>query len=193
MANDLFSEYTVEAAPTQVKPAQAVGGDVAECVLGINTDSAAQPRTMFNARQPAYELKAERPEHRAIIMLKAAAMTNVEIAQTLGISPVTVAYVVKQPWAQKQILCEIESAGREPVIQLLQTAAYDAAKRLVDIATSAENLETKRKANNDILDRVFGKPNQPVTTTSIGDPTKLSEDAIDQRLKELYAKQQQSN
>jgi len=171
----------------------ASGGiaEATEAQGGIVMDTeGAEPRGMFNARQPAYELKAERPEHRAVIMMKAAAMTNVEIARATGMSPVTVAYIVKQPWAQEQILKEIEESGREAVIQLLRVSAIDAAERLIAIAESAANDETRRKANNDILDRVFGKPNQPVSDGTKADPSKLSEAEIDKRLAELYAKQQ---
>ena len=165
---DIFDAYTAEAAPVaidnQCRPPQA----------DVQTDSPT-PRPLFNGRAPAYTLQSERPEHRAVIMLKAAAMTNREIAGTLGKTEAYVAYIVKQQWAQEQILREIENAGREPVIQLLRTSAYDAANRLVAIAESAENDETRRKANNDILDRVFGKPNQKLEVTEKTDPSTLTD------------------
>lgn len=152
-----------------------------ESRLDFNQDSGGvahaeveEPRSLFNQRKPAYALKAERPEHRAIVMMKASAMTNVEIAASIGWTPVAVGYVVKQPWAVKQILEEIERAGREPVMQLLKVSAMEAAQRLVGIAETAENDETRRKANNDILDRVFGKSNQAITVTT-KDPNSMTD------------------
>jgi hypothetical protein len=70
----------------------------------------------------------------------------------------------------------------------LKVSAMDAAQRLITIAESSENDETRRKANNDILDRVFGKANQSLTVENKTDAAKLSEQEIDKRLAELYAK-----
>lgn len=186
----VFDEYSVAAGA--VPPAVEVVSSPAaaeipkESVLTINSDE--KPRALFNGRQPQYTLKSERPEHRIVIMMTAAGMSTKEIAQSTGMTPQAVMYIKKQPWAVQQVLEEIEKAGREPVVQLLKTAAMDAAQRLIDIAENAENLETKRKANNDILDRVFGKPNQPVTNNVVVDPTKMTEAEIDQKLNELLSK-----
>jgi hypothetical protein len=158
-----------------------------ESVLISNTDK--EPRPLFNGREPAYVLKAERPEHRIIIMLKAAGRTNVEIAEATGTTPVHVAHIVKQPWAVEQILKEIENAGREPVIEVLQGAAVEAAQTLVEVMREAENKETKRKAANDILDRKLGKANQPITVSQNADPSTMTLEEIRQRLSELRAKQ----
>lgn len=132
----------------------------------IEMDEQREPRPLYNGRKPLYELKAERPEHRAIIMMAARGMGNKEIGDALGYTAQHVMYVKKQPWAVKQILEEIENAGREPVMALLHGAAEEAAMRLIDIAKDAENDETRRKANNDILDRVFGKATNHVNVTT---------------------------
>lgn len=158
---DVFSQF---GEPEGVAVVTASGGRLSP--TGTPSVNDVTPRPLFNQRKPARVLQAERPEHRAIIMMKASAMSNVEIAQTLEISPVTVATIVKQPWAAAQILEEIEKAGREPVMQLLKVAALDAAQRLIDIAEGAENDETRRKANNDILDRTFGKSTNHVSVTT---------------------------
>ena len=143
----------------------------------VEVDSNSTPRPLFNGRKPQYVLKSERPEHRAVIMLAASGMNYKEIAETLGKSAVHVQTIVKQDWAQRQILQEIENAGREPVRQLLQNAAFEAAERLVAIAENAESEETKRKANNDILDRVFGK-----ATNIVQVQTKQASDLSDDEL-----------
>jgi hypothetical protein len=145
--------------------------------IAVEVDNNSTPRPLFNGRKPAYVLKSERPEHRAIIMMAASGLTYKEIADSLGKSYVHVQTIVKQDWARDQILQEIERAGREPVRQLLQNAAFEAAERLVAIAENAESEETKRKANNDILDRVFGK-----ATNIVQVQTKQASDLSDDEL-----------
>lgn len=123
----------------------------------------ASPRPIFNPfAGKHYIRKHEKLEDRLVIMMKASGYTNIEIAEQLGITPVAVSYITKQPWAAEQVLEEIEHSGRDKVVAVLQGAAFDAAQRLIEISESAENVEVKRKANNDVLDRVLGRPNQPV-------------------------------
>lgn len=123
------------------------------------------PRDLFNARKPAYTLKAERPEHRIVVMLKAAGHSNVEIANVTGYSTTQICYIVKQDWAKKQILEEIEKAGREPVLQMMRVDAMEAYQRIRNLAENAASEEVQRKCNESILDRVFGKASQPITIT----------------------------
>jgi hypothetical protein len=159
-----------------------------ESVLITNTDK--EPRPLFNGRQPSYVLKAERPEHRIIIMLKAAGRTNIEIAEATGTTPVHVAHIVKQPWAVEQILKEIENTGRQPVIEMLQDATVAAAQFQIDLLNDKEaNKETRRKASDSILDRVLGKANQPFSVDDKRKPEDMTLEEIDKRLSELHAKQ----
>lgn len=190
---NIFDEYSIaggavdidnQSAPSE--PEASIGDFEGTSKGTVGVDET--PRELFNGREAAYTLKAERPEHRAIIMMKASAMNNKEIAAATGRSAVYVSYVVKQPWAQEQILREIESAGREPVVALLQGAVYEATERLIELSISAEKEETRLKANQDIINRTMGMPNQSLTINQKVDATKMSEKDIDQRLAELYAK-----
>ena len=159
-----------------------------ESVLITNTDN--EPRPLFNGRGPSYVLKAERPEHRIIIMLKAAGRTNVEIAEATGTTPVHVAHIVKQPWAVEQILKEIEDAGRQPLIEMLHDMSMKALKfqdRLLD--DEQANKETRRKVSECVLDRVLGKANQPFSVDDKRQPSDMTLEEIDKRLAELHAKQ----
>lgn len=141
-----------------------------------------EPRPLYGEHIPRWVLQRERPEHRIIIMLASTGMGAAEISEHLrfvghDVHKVTVANLLKQPWAMEQVLLEIERAGREPVRQMLQGESLDAAQRLVELAKEAKSEETKRKANNDILDRVFGKPNQPITH-EVKDPSELSDEEL---------------
>ena len=117
-----------------------------------------------NFSTPAYSPKKERFEHRMIAYIKATqpGLTNREIGARVGLHEVTVAYLMRQPYMELAIMEEIKKAF-DPALQLLQNETFSAAQRLIEISRTAENEETKRKANNDILDRKYGKPNQPMS------------------------------
>ena len=60
----------------------------------------------------------------------------------------------------------------------LRGEALGAARRLIELSKDTDiNPEIYRKANNDVLDRVYGKPNQPYTHRQI-DPSKMSDEEL---------------
>ena len=129
-------------------------------------------------KAPAYTLKKERLEHRVIAVLKAEGCNNTEIATQLGMSPVTINYVVRQPWFQQMVL-EMTHKSGDVAMELLHKTALLAAQKLEGIIKDPEvNKETLRKACNDVLDRKFGKPNQPYTTQRV-DPSKMSDGELE--------------
>lgn len=131
---------------------------------------------LHNSRDPRYVLQTENIGHRAVVVLKAAGLSQKEIAAKLNVSLPYVGYVLKQSWAEKLLLEQLHGSV-DSAMQYLQEAAVGAAKRLVEIAETATNIEVKRKANNDILDRKYGKPNQPHSMT-----TKAANELTDEEL-----------
>ena len=127
-------------------------------------------------REPAYHLQAEKFEHRIVAFHKAAGMNDKEVAEVTGLHPVTIGYIKKQPWFEEAVLEEIHKRGGE-ALDFLASQSLAAAKRLVEISETAQNEETRRKANNDILDRKYGKPNQPMSVS-----TKKADDMSDAEL-----------
>ena len=133
---------------------------------------------LYNDRDPHYLIKHQRPEHRVMILLKAQGNSNKEIAQTLGVSAVSVANVLKQPWARKQLLEEINKAGRSEVIQVFKGAALDVAEAVVGIVNDPEaKASDKISASHLILDRLFGKATQPMDINLDGSKLKTMSDA----------------
>lgn len=124
----------------------------------------AKPRfePLHNATAPQCDLKKEKYEHRLMAILKASGLSNVEIAELTGFTTPAVGLIVKQPWAEQFILEKMHGTG-DKAMQRLHAAADECAKRLIDLAATAQNEECKRKANNDVLDRRYGRPNQPYT------------------------------
>lgn len=148
----------------------------------VNVAEETTPRPLFNGRGPLYTLKSERPEHRVVIMLAATGMGNKEMSEHLsslgykGYTAQAISYIKKQPWAAKQIVEEIERAGREPVRVLLQSAALDAAEQLARLVTEAESEMVRKQASEAVLDRAgFGK-NINITTKQ--DPSELSDEEL---------------
>lgn len=142
------------------------GLDINQDGKGVECVEEQTPRPLFNARQPAYTLKSERPEHRAIIMMSAAGMGNKEIADALGKTAQHVMYVKKQPWAVEQILREMESAGREPVQQLLKVSALEATEMVLGVMRTADSAKVRLDAAKEVLDRVFGKSTQKMEVSN---------------------------
>lgn len=118
---------------------------------------------LFNDRPPHYAIKHQKPEHRIVILLKAGGSTNKEIAGLTGLSPVSISNILRQPWARQQLADEINSAGRNEVVQTFKAAALDVAEAMVEIVKNPESRSSdKISAGHLILDRLFGKPTQPL-------------------------------
>lgn len=131
-------------------------------------------------KQPQQFLQQEKYEHRIMAEMKAAGHTNREIAEEMGVTPTTVNYVVKQPWTKQQILSEIHTKGGKEVLDFMSEKAMAAAEVLV-AGFEQEKMEGRRDrvdAANKLLDRVFGKPNQPITNHQGQDLTKLSDEEL---------------
>lgn len=147
-----------------------------------------------NQRKPANVLLKESPRHRAIVELKATGKyTNKEVAEILGFSPVTVNYVVRQPWAQEllvRLMREEGASEREAVFRLLDGVTIEAVQKQVEILRECENPEVVRKVSNDILNRTFGTPTQKTEVVRGDDLSKLSDAEISQRLAELKTRKQ---
>lgn len=138
-------------------PSQVSNGQGVEEV----DESGTLPRPdLFNKGNPTVELVREKPWHRLAVILKSAGMTDVEIGKELGVTPAAVRVAWKQPWANGILLSRLHASGDKAMAKL-HSECEAAVERLIMIAMHAKNDETRRKANNDILDRKYGRPNQP--------------------------------
>jgi predicted transcriptional regulator len=142
---------------------------------------ASVPR-LFNAGRPMYENKKEKYIHRIVAFMLAEGHTNKEIADTLELSPVTVNYYAKQKFVEEMVLGKIHENG-DKTLEVLAAESLAAAERLIELAKTAENDEVRRKANNDILDRKYGKPNQPMSVRNVS-PEEVSDAELVKALKQ---------
>ncbi len=149
-------------------------------ILNPTSEDAAIDQPFFNNRTtpstPAAERKYEKPEHRIIAMLKASGHTAVEIAELTGYSLCAIRDILRTPWADAVIRDEIKRAGRDKVQEVFLDAALESAQFLVEVRDNEKApIAERRKAANDLLDRVYGKPNQSLTTTVKRDLGKLTD------------------
>lgn len=149
-----------------------------ESVALAGSASSEEP-DLHNGRDPHYNIKHERLEHRVIIYLKAEGLSNKEVAEVSGFTPVAVSNILRQPWAKRRVLEIIQSKGSDAVETVLKSSALDSIYKLIELRDSPlTQPETQRKSANDLLDRLFGKPNQPVQHSGNLDLTKLSDEEL---------------
>lgn len=146
--------------------------------LFISENAGSKPRCVY---------EREKPVHRAIIAMACGGAGVMEIAAALGIHRDTVRCTLLQPWAKEEIAETISRSGRSAVNSLVLAACVDSVYKLIELRDdAAAPKEVQRKAANDILDRAFGKPNQPVTHRE----EKL-EELTDEQLLDLVEKQRE--
>ena len=139
----------------------AESGSIIEQDLGRNVDG------LYGMRMPHYALKHEKFEHRIVIFLKAQGLSNKEIADKTGYTPVSISNIVRQPWAQTRIIEEMHKAGRDEVQTMLRGAMADSVARLIEERDNPNARASERiTAADKLLDRFYGKPNQPITQRS---------------------------
>jgi hypothetical protein len=130
----------------------------------IPVDPEAAPAdTFFNAKDPNLAILHERPEHRNMIWMKARGSSNAEIARVCGYTDAWVSQVLRQPWAQRVLLDEMNKAGRDELHTILEGAAADSLLKLIELRDTAPPTVAKAAADS-LLDRYLGKPTQRVET-----------------------------
>jgi hypothetical protein len=131
---------------------------------------------LHNDVAPQYDVKHEKPEHRLAVFLKAQGFSNREIAAKLGMTTVWVGYALKQPWARRMLLKEIQDQGRDGIHELLKGAAPDCVLTLIDIAADEKAKNSDRCcAATAVLDRFLGKPTQRIESTNTNVTTTMND------------------
>lgn len=122
--------------------------------------------SLHNVKLPFFEIKHEKMEHRIMCFLKAQGFSNTEIAEKTGYGNVQVGQVLRQPWAAKRVIEEIQKAGRDEVEILLKGEARASVERLVMERDNAPKASDRISAADKLLDRLYGKPNQAISLTA---------------------------
>lgn len=133
---------------------------------------------LANRKQPYYERQQEQPWHRVAIELTAQGYTPEEVAHRLQKHVVTVRDVLKQPMLQQTIVDTIHKVANkdQEVVELIRENVVEAVNALAEIVVdkSAKNSDRITAANS-LLDRRYGKPNQPMSISNNIDLDTLSD------------------
>lgn len=121
-----------------------------ECGLDSSID-------LHGAQDPDFNILHEKPEHRAILLLKMQLMTNKEVSEKTGYSQPWISQVCRQPWFRQRLLSMLHAEGLDPIQAILKPAAEDSIFRVMDLAENAASETVKLAANREILDRYLGK------------------------------------
>lgn len=159
----------------------------------------AQPASTLQARQPTFEIgqaipdlhgfrgidpanqrKYEKYEHRIIAELKASGKSNQEICEITGYCATSIASIVKLPWVKQFVMDEIHKHGGQAVVNYMSSHAMPAAQTVVEGFMHEEMPRGRDRvaAANSLLDRLFGKANQNITSHKGVDSSKLTDDEL---------------
>lgn len=144
--------------------------------------------SLKGASVPSAEIFKETIEHRFVIHLHCTGHTVREISEKTDFSETHVRTILNQPWARKQVTRFSEEGDvKEKVQQMFVTAAADSVQTMIELRDNPKTPHSVRaKICNDLLNRVFGMPNQPL---SVPVAVESSDADLAARLDELEARQ----
>lgn len=149
---------------------------------GQATEVVDSPAPLHQRKGPSvYLLQQERPLTRNIIELTAKGYKPKEVAERLGVTTSTVNNTLRQPFVNEKMPAEIRRTmgADEEVVEILRGNIAKAVQVLVDIALDSNVKESSRiAAANSLLDRKYGKPNQPVNRGTDIDLNSLSDEEL---------------
>lgn len=135
-------------------------------ISAADSYQADSPSRLFDETSPNLVILHEKPEHRAIVFMKAQGFSNREIASHSGYTESWVSQVVRQPWARQRILSILHTQGEDAVRLAIQGSALDSVYTLIDIRDNDKAPASARLgAASNLLDRFLGKPTQHVEAT----------------------------
>jgi lambda repressor-like predicted transcriptional regulator len=123
------------------------------------------------------KVKQERPAHRLFLELAARGYSIKEISEQTGYSAVCINNILRQPNTQQVLVNEIREVADQDneVVELIRDSVVDAVKTIVSIRDDPKTPQAIRlAASNDLLNRRYGKPNQPVNRETGVDLNALS-------------------
>lgn len=132
-----------------------------------------------NPREPQVPIQTERPEHRAVLLLKMQGLTNIQIEERTGYTRVHIATIVKQPWAQQYMSQNMHLAGMDQVIHTLKGSALRAAKRLEEEIDNEDTGDARSRiaASKIVIQQIYGAAAVNVTHHK-DDLNKLSDEEL---------------
>lgn len=139
------------------------------------------PPLLHNHKAPYHVNQKERPAHRLMLELAAKGYNNKEIAETVGKSAVNVNNALRQPHSQQTLVNAIRErvSADEQVVEVIRTNVVKAVETLAEIMDDGDAKNSDRIAAAEaLLNRRYGKPNQPINSGGTVDLNHLSDEAL---------------
>lgn len=110
------------------------------------------------------------PRHHMILAMRAAGVTNNDIAGALGMTPARVSVIVNHPLAQPILARLVGQAVQSTLTDVrtfIQAHAMEAMVTNVDLMRNSKKDEVRQRSVFDILDRAGFKPKEVVVNASV--------------------------
>lgn len=121
----------------------------------------AEGTVLHGQQPPELYIQKESPAHRLMLILRARAHTQREIAELTGYNEAYVSQVLRQPWAVKQITEFQNEAGLNPLKEKIAELGKTALFTLEDVMTAPETPANVRSTTAQYLvNRFLGKPKE---------------------------------
>ncbi len=136
------------------------------------------PPLLWNRKAPQYERQQEQAWHRTAMEMAAKGFTAREIAERLGCTAVTVQDILRQKqYQQTQVdIIRRNATEDDKVYETVRETVHEAVQTLASIIRDREISPAYRiAACKEMLDRRYGKPNQPVNRNTDVDLSSLSD------------------
>ena len=133
--------------------------------------------TFKGVSDPSVFRKKEQARHLAIAQMSIAGYTNIEIAKGMGLNPMTVCDLLRQPYVQVYMKEQAMEFGDNMQQQIIAEGKA-AFARAVKLATNAPSDKIKADLNKYLIDRYLGRAVQPIENIS-----KPVEDMSDEELR----------
>lgn len=194
--NEVLELESLLSSPVQIlndtSPASARGGnlghsdssDIISNLCSAASTAASSVTKSVNSdlplqqRAPGYQFKKERVVHREILEYIAKGYTDVEIASLTGFTPPTIGNVRKHPMYQDSLLGEVKRRLNEDteVVEFIKRNVVSAVETLADVMNDDKARNSDRiSAAEALLNRRYGKPNQPINRGTDVDLSSLSD------------------
>ena len=132
-------------------------------------------------------IQKEKPIHRVIENMYTKGFTQKEIAEFTGYRREHIDDILRQPWAQVNMIREAQRSVQDEIKDFLEDEVIPSLQVIKDIRDDPESPKAVRlAASTSILDRLCGKPNQPITTTE-KPVNQLSNAELSERVSKLVA------
>lgn len=156
---DLMDEVLAKVIDNQAE------GKPVDCPIQILNPTEEETIPLRNRGEAAYVRQQELPHHRVFAELSAKGYSSKEIATMTGFSPVCVQDILRQPGQDSFLAKEIKRnfGTDQEVVEVIKGAVVDSVKMLAGVVNDTKAKGSDRiAAAKELLDRRYGKCNQPI-------------------------------